>query len=183
MGSRLVRRVVEFCAVLVIAAAAMVMTSPAALAHDHLVTASPRDGSQVTALPDDVVLTFEEPPVAGYTKVRVVDPRGELVSPSNPTTNGSIVTVALAHDAIAGTYHVVWSVLSDDGHPVSGVVTFTVATATTTKPAAVASGVAPRHGGTWIVAVVGGIAALVVVSAGGSFARRGRRAEHVSPNA
>jgi len=183
MRSRRTRRFVTLCAVVTIAATGMLIESPAALAHDHLVTSSPSDGAHVTTLPSNLVLTFEEPPVTGYTKVRVTGPRGELLSPTSPETNGSIVTVALTHDTSAGAYRVVWSVLSDDGHPVSGVVTFTVVTATTPNPAAVVKSSAAHHGGPWILAVVGGIAALVILSAGGSFARRGRPAERLSPKA
>jgi methionine-rich copper-binding protein CopC len=155
----------QLCVLLAIAAAATVATSPAALAHDHLVTSTPRNGSVVRTLPDTVILTFEETPTAGYTKVRVTDPRGKVVS-SSPTTDGSIVTVALTRDPVAGAYRVVWSVLSDDGHPVAGVVTFTVTPATTSAPAAAATSSAVRGGGTWIIAVIGAIAALGIVASG-----------------
>lgn len=173
MGSRRVRRVVEFGAVLGIAAAGMLSASPAALAHDHLVTTSPRDGSRVAALPNALVMTFEEPLTRGYTKVRVTDPQGEVVSPPSPTTNGSIVTVPLARDTAAGPYRVVWSVLSDDGHPVSGVLTFSVSTATTSPAAAVARSTASQGGGTWVIPVIGGIAAAFVI--GASVSQRGRQ--------
>ena len=183
MGShrgRGLRRAMQLCVALAIAASAMVVTSPAALAHDHLVTTTPRNGSVVSALPDTVVLTFEEPPTAGYTKVLVTDPRGKVVSAS-PTTSGSIVTVTLTRDTVAGPYRVAWSVLSDDGHPVAGVVTFTVTPATTSPPAAAAKSSTTHGGGSWIIAVIGGVAALGIISGGGGFARR-RRVDSISPS-
>lgn len=143
-----------------------------ASAHDQLLSSSPKSGATLSALPKSVVLHFEEPPVAGYTKVRVVNAAGRAVGSATPATNGSTVTLALPTSTATGRFTIVWSALSDDGHPVSGTIAFTVAGKAKAKAVAVAPATSQaaattnlKHGAGlgWLAAVAIGVAVLASV--------------------
>lgn len=108
-----------------VAAAALVglSCSPAA-AHDSLVSTSPADGATVSATPDQIVLTFNEPAVAVGTEIVVAGPDGQ-VQQGRPRLVENTVRQAVMPGAPAGRYTVTWRVTSDDGHPVSGTFAFT----------------------------------------------------------
>lgn len=100
--------------------------SPAA-AHAELVSTDPEEGAVLEAAPETVTLTFNEPVRLTSQEVAVYDAQGETVDAS-AGASGVEVTVALtgAADLANGTYVVSWNVLSSDGHPVSGALTFSV---------------------------------------------------------
>jgi methionine-rich copper-binding protein CopC len=157
------------CITVTMLGAAMLAVPSPAWAHDNIVGSNPKNGASVATLPSAVLLTFEEPPVAGYTKVRVTGPSGALVSKGAPVSTGSRVTIALAPSKAAGTYAVHWSLLSDDGHPLAGVVRFTVTATVTGRRTAlspVAKSATAKKGGAgaaWVGVTLGTIALLVVV--------------------
>jgi methionine-rich copper-binding protein CopC len=163
------RRLTSAAGALLVALVALLVHPVAASAHDELVTSTPANGAHVRVLPRTVVLNFEEPPVAGYTKVHIYGPSGTDLSAAAPVTTDSRVILAVKPSAARGAYVIRWSLLSDDGHPVAGVVRFTVATAPapTTSPAKTTATAAPAPasaaGSTWIVPAVIGVAALLVL--------------------
>jgi methionine-rich copper-binding protein CopC len=97
-----------------------------ALAHDELLTSSPADGATLTKLPPTVTLTFEEPPADEFAKMSVSGPDGALVNSTGPTIVGSQMSVHLKAMTNAGTYVISFRIMSDDGHPVSGTIHFTL---------------------------------------------------------
>jgi methionine-rich copper-binding protein CopC len=110
-------------AVLLVGAAALLGSAAAASAHDALSSTSPSADSVVGALPEVVVLTFDQPALAIGTEVIVTGPNG-------PVTQGSPQLVDTevrqpVRGGPAGRYTVVWRVTSADGHPVSGTFAFT----------------------------------------------------------
>lgn len=114
-------------------AAFLVLFAPlSASAHDSLLTSSPEADGTVDTLPSELTLTFSAKLIdgAGATEVVVTDPSGESVIDGAATVDGAIVTQPLAAEAAAGAYHVIWKVVSSDGHPTSGEFDFTVANAT-----------------------------------------------------
>lgn len=157
---------------LVAAVSALVLVSltlapTAASAHDHLLSSSPKSGATLQTLPKSVILHFEEPPAAGYTKVRVVNAGGRAIGNAAPSTTGSTVTLALPASSATGGFMIVWSALSDDGHPVSGTIGFRVAPkakGTTVAPATsqAAATTHLRRGSElgWLAAVAIGVAVL-----------------------
>lgn len=164
MNAFVVRRIAPIVAALVAALAALLVSPVAASAHDQLVTSTPANGVTVTTLPRNVVLNFEEPPVAGYTKVHITAPNGTDLSSGLPVTTGSRVTLGVRPSTALGAYAIRWSLLSDDGHPVSGVIRFSVAaSATLTASAAPSSTHTSAAGSTWIVPGLIGIVALVAL--------------------
>ncbi|NYE37437.1 copper transport protein [Nocardioides cavernae] len=100
--------------------------SPAA-AHAELVETDPAEGAVVEVAPETVTLTFNEPVRLTSQEIAVYDATGDPVA-STAGANGAEVTVGLtgAADLADGTYVVSWNVLSGDGHPISGALTFSV---------------------------------------------------------
>lgn len=164
MNAFALRRVAATVVALAVVPAVLLMSPGAASAHDELVTSTPANGAIVKAVPHSVVLNFEEPPVAGYTKVRITGPSGIDLSAGTPVTVGPRVTLNVRSSTALGPYAIRWSLLSDDGHPVSGVIRFTVAAAT--SPSATATphvAHTSAAGSTWIVPGLIGIGALVAL--------------------
>lgn len=121
----------------------LVLFAPlSASAHDSLLASSPEADSTVDTLPAELTLTFSAKLIdeTGATEVVVTDPSGNSVTDGAAAVEGAIVTQKLATEAPAGVYHVIWKVVSSDGHPTSGEFDFTVANsteaATTTEPSA-----------------------------------------------
>lgn len=147
------------------AVAVLVLAPGAASAHDELVSSTPRNGAHLRTMPGALVLNFEEPPVTGYTKVRLIGPSGADAGRGAPVTAGSRVSlaVATAGKAQPGLYTITWSVLSDDGHPVAGTIRFTLDRAAAPTPVLAAATAAGSGGGAglgWLLASLGGLGLL-----------------------
>lgn len=107
----------------------MLANPPAASAHAVLESSSPASGSAlaVGSPPRAVVLRFDEAVGAALGGVRVLSASGarvDLNRVSHPGGNESEVTAPLRGDLAEGSYLVLWRVVSDDSHPVSGSFTF-----------------------------------------------------------
>lgn len=102
----------------------LALAAAPAYAHDELKSSSPADGATLAAPPAQVVLTFEEAPVALGAQVVVTGPSGS-VSSGTPRLDGDDVIQDVQPQAPAGRYTIEWRVTSDDGHPVSGTLAFT----------------------------------------------------------
>ena len=103
-----------------------------AAAHDALIDSSPAADSTVDTLPGELALTFSAPLIGGEgsTEIVVTDAAGESVTDGPAELDGAMVVQPLVPKAEAGTYHVLWKVVSSDGHPTSGEFGFTVTTST-----------------------------------------------------
>ncbi len=110
-----------------VALAILLGASPPAAAHAELVDTDPAEGAVVETAPDTVTLTFSEPVRLTSQQIAVYDAQGDPVA-STSGANGEEVRVDLAGAAELpdGTYVVSWNVLSGDGHPISGALTFSV---------------------------------------------------------
>ncbi|SEC64381.1 copper transport protein [Nocardioides exalbidus] len=110
-----------------VACACVLLGSAPASAHAELVGTDPAEGAVVATAPGSVSLTFNEPVRLTSQEVAVYDAEGDPVD-SSAGANGDVVTVTLpgAADLADGTYVVSWNVLSDDGHPVAGALTFSI---------------------------------------------------------
>jgi copper resistance protein C len=114
----------------VVAAGVLVLLAGPAQAHDQLISTNPPAKAQVPALPDQVVLTFEEPPLKTGSQVLIKGPNGSVATGS-PAISGDTVTQAIAPGSPAGAYTVTWRITSDDGHAVFGRFGFTAGTGNT----------------------------------------------------
>lgn len=110
-----------------------------AAAHTGLVSSSPADGEVLAALPDRVTLVFGAP-MTTPAYVAVVGPDGNRVTSGDPVVDGTTVEQALGQGG-DGAYTLAFRVLTDDGHWVTGQLSFTVgaAPAATTGPATTAA--------------------------------------------
>lgn len=129
----------------------IVAAAQPAAAHAVLQSTSPSDGAQLEQAPDSVVLTFSEDVSAPSGALRVIDADGEQVDDGAVVSEGVTVQVGLPDDLGEGAYIASYSVVSADGHPISGALSFTVGDATPVDPAQVASLAAPSSKG-WDIA-------------------------------
>jgi copper resistance protein C len=123
-------------------AAALVCLAPlAASAHASLLRSDPADGAALASAPSAVSLTFDED--IGRPAVILVT---DSASGKSVTRGKTSVVGAVASNRVAitgrGAYKLVYRAVSDDGHPVSGTLTFTVGGAV----AAEGSGAAADNG-------------------------------------
>ncbi|MCY4725385.1 copper resistance protein CopC [Nocardioides sp. STR2] len=123
--------------VALVALALVVLGAAPASAHAELVDTDPAEGAVVETAPDTVTLTFNEPVRLTSQEIAVYDASGTEVG-STATASGTDVSVDLdgAADLADGTYVVSWNVLSGDGHPIAGALTFSVGAPSTSVAAA-----------------------------------------------
>jgi len=112
-------------------------TAPAS-AHSELVSSNPADGATLTALPPAVVLTFAEPANPRFLKIAATGPDGQSIAAGAPVAAGTSVCQPLTAASASGRYTVAYRVVSQDGHPVQGSVSFTA-----TMPAAAPTASSP----------------------------------------
>ena len=165
-----------------------------AWAHNKLRVAQPGDKTSLATAPQQVTLDFSERLDPAFTTVAVTDAAGSAVTQGGAQVSGTTAVQPLVPSLSAGTYTVAYRVVSVDGHPVLGSLTFTVlpsatpsatsslsAAASTPVPSAPAeqrpaSNVRNDSGGAgWIVAAALSLAVVAVV--GAVVVRRRRRAE------
>ncbi len=143
----------QVIALLLLTVAALLAAAAPAAAHTELISSDPAEGSSTAESPVRIALTFSEPVQAGFTTVTVVGPDGTQWQAGPPTQDGAVVTVPVRPLGPVGEYTVGYRVLSPDGHPVQGLVQFTLtapgpATAVTPAPSGdgVPDGVAAPDG-------------------------------------
>jgi copper transport protein len=98
-------------------------SAPAA-AHAYVVDTDPLDGSVLTASPDRLRVTFNESIRLPSDAVELYDSTGKPV-PVRVDGRGSGFTASPERLA-AGTYALTWRIVSADGHPVAGSLSFSV---------------------------------------------------------
>lgn len=122
--------------------ATLCLAAPA-FAHDVLTDSTPADGASVAVGPSEVTLTFNAPVQFGDNRLTVTGPDGQQWENSDvATVDGNSVSTSVAPLGPAGEYDVGYRIISADGHPVSGEVTFTLTKAGTGRPPTVDSPVA-----------------------------------------
>jgi copper transport protein len=95
-----------------------------AFAHASLIRSEPTDRAVVAQAPSVLVLTFNEP--VSPLVVRLVRPTGEATELKDVVANDARLTIPLPEGLTVGTYLLSWRVISADGHPVGGALTFSV---------------------------------------------------------
>jgi methionine-rich copper-binding protein CopC len=102
------------------------LAAPSASAHDRLVESDPATGAVLTAVPDDVVLTFNVDVQPLGTALELRDSSGEQASAAETTVSGREVSLPVSADLPDGSYTLLYRVTSSDGHPISGELPFTL---------------------------------------------------------
>lgn len=113
---------------LAVTSMAIVLTVSGAGAHAFLDRAEPRAGSTLKASPPRVRLWFTGALEPAYSRVHVVNAAGERVDAGDSqvdAANRAVLTVTVPALA-AGTYKVVWRILSVDTHVSEGDFSFRV---------------------------------------------------------
>ena len=114
---------------LAIAATALGALAPAAGAHATLEQTHPERGAVLETPPKEVSLGFDEPVEAAFGALRVFDGKGKQVKTGplrRPGGRSTELAVSLPASLPQGAYTATYRVVSADGHPVSGGLTFQV---------------------------------------------------------
>jgi len=127
-------------AVTLICALTLLAGAAPALAHTRLQSSDPADGTSTATGPQRVSLVFNEPMQAGFATVTLIGPDGAAYQSGDVTADDGTVSVGVAPLGPAGRYEIGYRVVSEDGHPVTGSVGFTL---TAPGPAAAPVATAP----------------------------------------
>lgn len=93
-------------------------------AHASLSSSNPEDGSTLNAPPTVVDLTFNEELLPDTVEIAVTTETAGLIAGVDFTTVGPTVQVNWPQDLPDDTYKVAYRVVSNDGHPITGAITF-----------------------------------------------------------
>ncbi len=113
----------------VLLALGILIAGPATQAHAHadLILSTPDDGAELATVPTEVELTFSEDLLPETVVVSVEDSAGMVIRVLEYEVDGSDVLVTWPPGLSGTEYTVNYRVVSQDGHPVSGSLDFTVA--------------------------------------------------------
>ena len=132
------RRALRLIGVAALAAAPVaglsLAAAPPALAHDQLVGSTPEEGGTVSTPLTSVELVFSAAIPGEFVQVAVTDAAGASFADGAPQTVGDTVTQAVTQ-LPDGQYTIAYRVVSSDGHPIDGTVSFTVAGVGHAEPA------------------------------------------------
>ena len=120
--------------VVLLSGLAVAATATPASAHAELISSDPAQGATIATPPQQVVLTFNEPVTLGATPVAVTGPSGAAWTVGAPVADGAVVTAPVQASGPAGSYSVVYEMVSKDGDTVRGAVTFTLTAAAAPPP-------------------------------------------------
>ncbi|MEU6710141.1 copper resistance CopC family protein [Nonomuraea sp. NPDC046802] len=112
--------------VLLLACAAAGIAPAPAQAHNVLVDSDPKDGATLGASPERVTLVFDQAVRQGYAQVGVTGADGSSWADGSAAVAAERVSVKVKPLRDSGTYTVGYRILSADGHPVTGKITFTL---------------------------------------------------------
>lgn len=112
----------------------LLLTALPAQAHADFVSSNPSDGSVVQSFPSEISLTFNEELLTlddeSVNTISLFGPDGIEILLSSAVATGANLVATVAGDAAAlptGKYRVSYRVVSADGHPVKGEISFEVA--------------------------------------------------------
>jgi methionine-rich copper-binding protein CopC len=99
-------------------------------AHGQFVSSNPKAGSTLSKLPKLVWVEFDGNLITIADKqtnfLTVKNSKGRELSDGKPFVGGARVSVNIKDRSAAGKIKVSWRVVSEDGHPVTSSLTFTV---------------------------------------------------------
>lgn len=101
--------------------------APSVHAHSELVSSDPADGASLEAPPERVSFTFNEPLMPDFVVFVATDPAGATVDLPVSSVEGDTAAIDWPADAPAGEWMVSYRVVSQDGHPIEGGISFSYA--------------------------------------------------------
>jgi methionine-rich copper-binding protein CopC len=114
-----------------VACLALLGLATPAVAHNSLVSSSPAADTTVPNSPSTIKLTFDQPVQKGdgLNTITVTGPDDTGWQTGTVEVVSNVVSAPLDELGPAGTYRIAYRIVSADGHPVTGEVPFTLATA------------------------------------------------------
>lgn len=128
----------RFALAAVLALVGSVLLAGPASAHASLISTDPVEGAVLATAPEQVTFTFDEPVRATSGSVHLFDATGRELDSDGKARDTELV-VDLPGGMDDGTFIVTWRVISSDGHPIAGALTFSVGTPSETVAATVSS--------------------------------------------
>ncbi len=113
-----------------------VLMAPTGSAHADLQVSTPEDGESLRVAPEKIRLTFSEELFEELVEISILDAAGDLYSTievEQTPPPGTGVIFPWPPQAPPGEYSIAYRVVSADGHPVTGTISFSYA-ATTPEP-------------------------------------------------
>jgi methionine-rich copper-binding protein CopC len=117
--------------------------APATQAHSELVSSDPADGATLDAPPASVSFTFNEDLLPDFVRLIATSPAGVTGDLPLTSVQGPTVTADWSAQAEGGEWTVSYRVVSQDGHPVEGGITFAYAGAAPTSSGPAPTSAAP----------------------------------------
>jgi methionine-rich copper-binding protein CopC len=163
--------------------AVLALTAVPAQAHNELLSSTPTEGDHLAAAPVVVELKFAEATDPRFVKIAATGPDGTSVAAGGPRVSGAVVRQPISASAASGKYTVTYRVVSKDGHPVQGTLTFSATaptpTSTTTESTVVslepAAKPVPTERNGWLLYPVAGAAVLALFGVALTLRARARR--------
>ncbi|MFI2486584.1 copper resistance protein CopC [Promicromonospora kroppenstedtii] len=119
------RRAGGWLLLLTVLAALLVGPAGTVSAHATLISTDPAQGAVLETAPERVTFTFNESVIGVPAGIKVFDATGTEVA-STATVRASRLLVDLDEKVADGTLVVVWRLVSEDGHPIGGSLSFAV---------------------------------------------------------
>ena len=138
-------RTLRATAITLLCGLALLVGAGPAAAHTRLLGSDPADGTSLDTAPTRISLQFNEAMQPGFSTVTVIGPDGTAFQTGDVTADGGAVSIGVAPLGAAGRYEIGYRVISEDGHPVTGSVSFTMTAAGAVPTAApsASTGAAP----------------------------------------
>lgn len=98
-------------------------------AHAYIVKSTPYENQSFPTPPSKILIQFDESIQTHFHSIKVFNEFGDRVDIGKDEinkSNHSIIETKLIPDLPLGNYQVKWNVVSSDGHPVQGVISFNV---------------------------------------------------------
>ena len=138
----------------VLAIATLGLVGPAS-AHDAAESTSPAQGASLATPPEEVSVTFSNPPLGIGSSFSVKDASGTEWADGSVRIVDNVATQKLRSGGPAGAYTVAWRVVSSDSHPIEGTFSFTAASGS--SPAGAAASVPAPSGSSTAAGAVPGM--------------------------
>ncbi|CRK80723.1 copper resistance CopC/CopD family protein [Neobacillus massiliamazoniensis] len=109
-------------------------------AHAYIIESTPAENETLKTAPNEVKIQFDESIQPKFNSIIVTDSNGKQVDKKNGAIDSkkpSILKASLKKNLPGGTYRIRWKVISNDGHPVQGVIPFQIGTGTVQNPSSV----------------------------------------------
>ena len=100
------------------------LTAIPSQAHSQLVSSSPANGAALTDAPSEIVFTFDENLLPDLDTISINNDQGVNVTSQQVEPVGNTLSMPWPVSIEAGTYQVAYRIVSGDGHPVTGAISF-----------------------------------------------------------